>query len=361
MTLTREHKALFALLDAGLWGKMEPDMAAVFPLSDREWKTVLEMARQQTIVGFVSRGVECLPEEQMPPMGIMVNMMAYVARIEAANEKMNATIVRLWKHFEAKGIRAVLQKGQGVAALYMEPKLRECGDIDIYFPDIDGSVDPFEGFEGLKRTKAPDGSWTCWVDGIGVEQHTRLLDIVNPFRQKFLRELVEEKGFESVRIGGEDGVDVLIPAPEVNMLLLSSHILKHVLGVGIGLRQICDFAVVSRAYASRVDEEEMEIIFRRAGISKWNTMLWSFVTRHCEEGRSPDVAISKKSDILLHIILKGGNFGAFTEGREQALRNTVSRKLHTFRSFCKNVRFALRYAPGEWFWTVAQLIGGQLR
>ena len=116
--MTREHKALFALLDAGLWGKMEPDMATVFPLSDSEWAKVLEMARQQTVVGFVSRGVEFLPEDHMPPMGIMVNMMAYVARIETANEKMNATIVRLWKHFESKGIRAVLQKGQGVAVLY---------------------------------------------------------------------------------------------------------------------------------------------------------------------------------------------------------------------------------------------------
>jgi hypothetical protein len=69
----------------------------------------------------------------------------------------------------------------------------------------------------------------------------------------------------------------------------------------------------------------------------------------------------KKSNDLLHIILKGGNFGTFTEGRERALRNKASRKLHTFRSFCKNAHFALRYAPGEWFWTMVQLVGGQLR
>ena len=348
MMMTREHKALFALLDAGLWGKMEPDMATVFPLSDTEWAKVLEMARQQTVVGFVSRGVEFLPEDHMPPMGIMVNMMAYVARIEAANEKMNATIVRLWKHFESKGIRAVLQKGQGVAALYREPKLRECGDIDIYFPDIDASVDPFEGLEDVKRTKAPDGSWTCWVDGIAVEQHSRLLDIVSPLKQDFLRNLIAEKGFESVRIGGEEVVDVLIPAPEVNMLLLSTDILKHALGVGIGLRQICDIAVACHTYCQWLDMDEMDDIIRRLGLVRWNKLLRGLIE-------------DKKSNDLLHIILKGGNFGTFTEGRERALRNKASRKLHTFRSFCKNARFALRYAPGEWLWTMAQLIGGQLR
>lgn len=348
MTFTREQKALFALLHAGLWGQSEPKMAEVFPLSASEWAAVLEMARQQTVVGFVSKGVGSLPEEHMPPMDIMVNMMAYVARIEAANEKMNATIVRLWKHFESKGIGAVLQKGQGVAALYREPKLRECGDIDIYFPDIDASVDPFEGLEDVKRTKAPDGSWTCWVDGIAVEQHSRLLDIVSPLKQDFLRNLIAEKGFESVRIGGEDGVDVLIPAPEVNMLLLSTHILKHALGVGIGLRQICDIAVACHTYCPWIDMDEMNDIIRRLGLTRWNKLLRGLVE-------------DKKSNDLLDIILKGGNFGTFTEDRERALRSKASRKLHTFRSFCKNMRFALRYAPGEWFWTIAQLIGGQLR
>lgn len=348
MTLTREQKALFALLHAGLWGTTEPDMVDVFPLSASEWSDVLEMARRQTVVGFVSRGMEFLPEEQMPPMGIMVNMMAYVARIESANEKMNATIMRLWRHFESKGIKAVLQKGQGVAMLYNDPNLRECGDIDVYFPDIDASVDPFDGFEGLRRTKSPDGSWTCWVDGIVVEQHTRLLDIISPFKQDFLRNLIKTKGYESVRIGGEDGVDVLIPSPEVNMLLLSSHILKHALGVGIGLRQICDIAVACHNYHPRLDMGEMDDVIRRLGLIRWNKLLRGLIE-------------DKKSNDLLDIILKGGNFGTFTENRERALRNKVSRKFHTFRSFCKNLRFALRYAPGEWFWTVAQLIGGQLR
>lgn len=348
MILTREQKALFALLHAGLWGKPEPRMAEVFPLSASEWSAVYEMARQQTVVGFVSKGLNSLPEEHMPPMDIMVNMMAYVARIEENNLKMNATIARLWNHFESRGIRAVLQKGQGVAALYAEPKLRECGDIDIYFPDIDSSVDPFEGFEGLKRTKAPDGSWTCWVDGIPVEQHTRLLDIVSPLKQDFLRNIILAKGYESVRIGDEEGVDVLIPAPELNMLLLSSHILKHALGVGIGLRQICDIAVACNAYCPWLDMDEMDDIIRRLGMVRWNKLLRGIIE-------------DKISNDLLDIIFKGGNFGTFTEDRERALQSKSARKMHTFRSFCKNARFAFRYAPGEWFWTIVRLIGGQLR
>lgn len=69
----------------------------------------------------------------------------------------------------------------------------------------------------------------------------------------------------------------------------------------------------------------------------------------------------KKSRILLDIILKGGNFGRFTNKRELTSRNKMLRKMHTLTSFWGNLSFALTYAPGEWFWTMIQLAGGQLR
>ena len=348
--LTREQKAFFYLVKAGLWGEADPDMEAVFPLPEQSWEAVLLLARQQTVVGLVYRGLDVLPEEWLPSMKVMTVFMAYADRIEKANEKMNATIVKLWRHFEEKGIRAVLQKGQGLAQMYPEPSLRECGDIDIYFPDNEQS--PLVGVAGADREIKPDGSVFYTVDGVVVEQHNHLLDIASPLRQKFIKNLIAEKGFEKVRIGGESGVDVLVPAPEINLLLINSHILKHSLGVGIGLRQICDYAVACRYYADHVNTAEMQSIYRKAGIVKWSKYLDGFLT---------PVYGGKKSNILLDIILKGGNFGSFTEGRKRATKSRVSRKLHTLRSFCGNIRLAFRFAPGEWFWTIAQLIGGQFR
>ena len=348
--LTQEQKAFFYLVKAGMYGEADPNMDSVFPLSERSWEAVLLLARQQTVVGLVYRGLDVLPEAWLPSMRVMAVFMACADRIEKANAKMNKTIVKLWRHFEEKGITAVLQKGQGLSQMYPDPALRECGDIDIYFPD--NVENPLEGISDADCEKRPDGSVFYTVDGIVVEQHNHLLDIVSPLRQRFIKKLIADKGFEKVRIGGEGGVDVLVPAPEVNLLLISSHILKHILGVGIGLRQICDYAVARHYYAERVNLSEMRSIYRKSGIARWSNYLDGFLT---------PVYDGKKSNILLDIILKGGNFGGFTEGRKRATKSRVSRKLHTLRSFCGNIRLAFRFAPGEWFWTMAQLIGGQFR
>ena len=338
-------QALFALLQAGLWGRFDEAAASVFPLSAGEWESVFTLARQQTVTGIAFRGLDFLPEEAAPPMGIMAKWMAHADRIEQSNRVMNETVAKLYGHFASAGVEAVLQKGQGVAAMYPEPLLRECGDIDLYFPGHDGVSDPLAGIDGAVRERQPDDSWSYVVDGIIVEHHTDLLDIQSPRAKRYVKRLIEEKGFEKVVTG--DGVEVLVPAPEVNLLLLSSHILKHAFGVGIGLRQFCDYAVARRYYEGRVNEVEMREIWRMTGLEKWQDLLEGFLV--------------KKTGVLLDIVLKGGNFGVYSKDRENVPRARWARKVQTFRALMGNIGFAFRYAPGEWFWTTMQLLGGQFR
>ena len=353
---------MLALLRAGLWGGTDPEMEKVFPLTQQEWNDVFLLSRRQTVLGLTYRGLDFLADDMQPPMALAVKWMAHVDRIEAANAKMDKAVCSLFSKFAQNGVDAVLQKGQGMARMYPEPHLRECGDIDLYFPGHDGVSDPLEGIFDAQRQKMPDDSWSYEADGVIIEHHPFLLDIQNPLRQKYIRSLIEEKGFEKVPVGDADPIEVMVPAPEVNLLLLSSHILKHALGVGIGLRQLCDYAVACRYYADRVDPKEMREIWRRTGLSRWSDLLDGFVTDVIAKRAKPDVAISsKKSSILLDIILKGGNFGVYSKDRAVASRNVLSRKAHTLKSFVGNMRFALAYAPGEWFWTAAKLLGGQLR
>ena len=338
-------QALFALLQAGLWGTLDEAGASVFPLSAGEWERVFTLARQQTVTGIAFRGLDFLPEEAAPPMGIMAKWMAHADRIEQSNRVMNETVARLYGHFASAGVEAVLQKGQGVAAMYPEPLLRECGDIDLYFPGHDGVSDPLAGIDGAVRERQPDDSWSYVVDGIIVEHHTDLLDIQSPRAKRYVQKLIQEKGFEKVVTG--DGVEVLVPAPEVNLLLLSSHILKHAFGVGIGLRQFCDYAVARRYYEGRVNPQEMREIWKKTGLEKWQDLLEGFLV--------------KKTGVLLDIVLKGGNFGVYSKDRENVPRARWARKVQTFKALMGNIGFAFRYAPGEWVWTTMQLLGGQFR
>ena len=352
-------QALFALLRAGLWGRYDEAMASAFPLSAQEWGRVFTMARQQTVTGIAFRGLDYLPEEAAPPMGLMAKWMAHADCIEQSNRMMNETVAKLFGHFSASGIEAVLQKGQGIAAMYPEPLLRECGDIDIYFPGHDGVSDPLAGIAGAVRERQPDDSWTYVVDGIIVEHHADLVDIQSPRARKYVKKLIGGKGFERTVIS--NGTEVNIPAPEVNLLLLSSHILKHAFGVGIGLRQFCDYAVACRYYEGRVNEGDMREMWRRIGLEKWEELLEGFVRRFLDSDCSFARNDSKKTDVLLDVVLKGGNFGVYSKDYEKKSRTQLVRKMHTFKSLAGNVSFAFRYAPREWFWTVRQLLGGQFR
>lgn len=355
--MDRTFHALLALLQAGLWGRFDQASASAFPLSAGEWERVFTLARQQTVTGIAFRGLDFLPEEAAPPMGVAAKWMAYVDRIEQNNRAMNRTLAKLYGHFASTGTEAVLQKGQGIAAMYPEPLLRECGDIDLYFPGHDGVSDPLAGMPGAVRKRQPDDSWSYVIDGIVVEHHSDLVDIQSPRAKRYVKRLIEEKGFEKVVVG--EGVEVLVPAPEVNLLLLSSHILKHSFGVGIGLRQFCDYAVALRYYQGRVNPQEMREIWRKTGLEKWEDLLENFLKRFLAcHSESFD---RKKTGVLLDIVLKGGNFGVYSEDCENTSRARWARKVHTFKSLAGNVGFAFRYAPREWLWTLKQLLGGQFR
>ncbi len=362
--MTRETQALFALVRAGLWERFDEAMASVFPLSEEGWERVFEMARQQTVTGIAFRGLDYLPEDYSPSVGILIRWAAYAGRIEQSNGVVNHVLKVLYAHFSDAGVRAVLQKGPGVAMMYPEPLLRECGDIDVFFPELDDRTDPMRNLPDAEGEKKPDGCWEYQVNGVIIERHSSLLDIHRPLVRRRMRRFIAEKGYDKVDM---EGCTVEVPSPEVNMLLLSSHILKHAIGVGIGLRQLCDMAMAYRYYSDRIDPHAMNEVYAKAGLRKWSGLLESFLVEYL--GLAPDMVTNdeiragrtKKTRILLDIILKGGNFGRFTDKRERALENVRSRKWHTFASFIGNVRFAVVYAPGEWLWTMLRLAGGQVR
>lgn len=358
--MDREFKALLALVRAGLWSRYDQDMAAVFPLPAESWERVFAHARQQTVTGIAFRGLDFLPEEVAPPMGLMAKWMAYADRIEQSSAAVNEVLVKLCRHFAAAGRRVVLEKGPAAAMMYPEPLLRESGDVDLFFPDGDKDSDPLQGIPGAGKEAKPDGSWEYEVDGVVVERHPYLVDILCPGPKRFVKKLIEEKGFEAVNIAG---CEVLVPAPEVNLVLLSSHILKHALGVGIGLRQFCDMAAAIRYYSGRVDPMQMREIYRQAGLRKWTGLLDAFLEEYLglESGHSMRKKTAKNTAMLLDIILKGGNFGHLKAKSELASQNRLSRKVRTFSSFWGNLPFALAYAPGEWLCTMLQLMGGQVR
>lgn len=350
-------QAFFSLLRCGLWGRA-PENPGIFALDAAGWELIYRESRRQTVTGIVFSGLSFIPETFLPGEGLMSRWAADVFRIEQASARMERTVAKVAGYFQELGLHPVLLKGQAVAGLYREPALRESGDIDIYF-DVPG-----EWQKAVKAVRvsgktakiAADGSCHYEVDGIVVELHRKMIDISNPFKQRWLKELEQQFGFDTVEIGG---CRIATPSAELNLLLMSSHIMKHAFGRGVGLRQICDAALNTL----RLDSPApvlMELV-KNAGILRWNRLLGSFLVANLgftkDELPYPDRMVPP--DSLMRIVMEGGNFGQ--DAHRDASRPVAVKKMNTVKACLGHIPFALRTAPAEALWSMLSLAAGQFR
>ena len=321
---SREHEVLLALLRAGLWER-EPENLSCFPLSDESWENVFRLARQQTVTGLIFVGLQYLADRFSPPETLLIRWAAEADAIERKNRKMNMALEELYALFRKKGLEPVLQKGQGVARFYARPWARECGDIDFYFPDC-----------------------RAWE--------------TNPFLQGFANRLERQKGYQFITLSAVSKVGVTVPSSFLELLLLNLHILKHALGRGIGLRQLCDMARACHQLHEEVDSQEMKTVCQRLGLAKWSPLLHAFLVDSLglPIGCLPYQETASTAQPLNDIIWRGGNFGHYDAGLERKA-DGWQRKWHTARSFNRNIRFACHYAPKEAAWLFIQLVKGQCK
>lgn len=353
----KEIDALFALVRSGLWENDVDDLCP-FPLSDAQWVAVLRMAQEQTVMGLACQGVCHLPDELMPPQPTLVKWVAETDRIERRGKAMNKALGNLFALFGEASIVPVLLKGQGVARFYERPFQRECGDIDLYLRDTDSfrRASDLLSRQGSSATVEGDGALLYRWNGVCVELHRRLLDISDPFKRKYTERIEREHGFSSIPLQNGVTCSPVVPAPFVNLLLLNTHILKHALGWGVGLRQLCDMARACHCLHGSVEPSAMRRAVRQLGIARWSGLLHSFLVERLalpiEELPCSDIASSSRP--LYELVCRCGNFG-------YNRRKSDSCKAGTAFSLLRNAGFALRYARGEGFWNAANLVKGQFK
>lgn len=354
--------AFFFLLRSGLWEK-RAELPACFPLSSQQWEAVYELARQHTVRGLVFRGICLLPEEVMPADGVLARWTACAGAIEQKNRQMNEALSDLSRWFYVAGLQPVVLKGQGIARLYAEPLLRECGDIDLYFPK------PMERQQaermllqaGVTLKSHPDGSTSYVWKGVAVEHHPFGCDLQTGTVKRFLRQMELRYGFHEIGLlPGQGSPSVWVPSPSLNFVLLNAHILKHTLGRGIGLRQLCDLARFCARLYGTADRKEMATVCRLSGITRWTCLLQSFLVEYLGLRQEQLPMPMKRVDTtpLLVRVMRGGNFGQYRYAAGLP-HGTWRRKVSTAGCFLQNVGFALRHAPREAACMFVQLLSGQ--
>lgn len=335
---TNVTHAFFTLLRSGLWdGPI--DRMEYFPLNEKEWTALYDLAVKQTVEAVVFDGVQRLDSDLLPKKTLLVKWLVRVEKIAQRNTWMNALVDDQVDFFKDGGLSPMLLKGQGVAICYVRPERRLCGDIDWYF----GSRVTYNQAREKLRKKGVEvkdtPGFSCfykWKE-CEVEHHLRLFDLHSPFCQPALRRLEESERDKYMNVAVGDG-EIRLPSPFVQCVQISTHILKHLLSFGVGLRQLCDVARLYFTYHDQLDGLALKQLYRKVRVEKWVHLLHDLLVRYI--GLPPaylpfesEQAVS--ADWMMKDILVGGNFGfhgeASTSGsgrNKKKLWRNVNRYFH---------------------------------
>ncbi|TDQ77999.1 nucleotidyltransferase domain-containing protein [Sphingobacterium yanglingense] len=343
----RIYTVFFNLLRSGLWSR-PVEASESFPLSSAEWKDIYDLALAQTVEGLVFSGIERLDMEHLPPTDIWMKWLVRVTKIEQHNKLMNQCLAEQIGVFNDLDVNPILLKGQGIAQQYEAPLRRLAGDIDWYFSTKEDyeKVNNWVIEKDVPVKYMPGRSMCYSYRGLEIDHHSNLIDLYNPFVKPFLSDFIAtERVYD--RFIKVDGADCRILSPVLNIVQVVSHVLKHLLSFGLGLRQLCDVARLYAVHCNAIQDRGLEQVYKRLGIGKWVVLLHDLLVRYL--GLEPrflpyQEGMAVNADWMMEDILRVGNFGFFDERYSDA--ETGNRK-NAFVRVSKNLLKYGRYAPME--------------
>lgn len=328
--------ALFTLLRIGL-GVAEPQPSG-FALSAEDWERLYSMAGEQSVLGIAYAGIERLPKDAQPPMELAFQWASEAETVRGHNRLVNAEASRLTQLFAAEGHRSAILKGAANARLYPDAFIRQCGDVDIW---VEGGRDSvIEMLARLNLLGGPDLVLPSYhhvhlrepMDGVDVEVHFRPSSgnrspFTNARLQKFL---AAELGNAELAPEG-----FYVPSMKFALAMQLSHIQRHFLDGGVGLRQVVDYGVLLRR-ASGAERAELAANLRRLGLYRTCAALMWVLGRvlGLERELMPCKPDAWRGRWMLREVLNAGNFGIYAK---------------KFRNRWKILRF-LPFAPAEALW-----------
>lgn len=348
--MTRTEQQLLGLLGRALFGR-----AVTLP-PDTDWQSLCREAGSQSVHLLA---YDSLTEEEraaMPP-DTAARWQQLALSSMWHNEQLLHEQQALLRALD--GIPCVILKGSSSAMCYPRPELRCAGDIDLLFFPAD--LERAEVILTGRGYQPPEGSHAYHRSmrrgAFAAELHFEPPGIPQGDAGAPLRAYFQNAAGEAVSRGG---LPVLPEEKQAVLLLL--HKLEHITSSGLGLRQLCDWAVFVHRAMTPALWRTLEPKLARFGLLRFALV----ITRICVEALAlpeADAPWCMAADALLcrdllEDILRTGNFGCkenrygqrlFTDGQtENRLASLFRTGLETCRTHwpaCQKHPILLPAAP----------------
>ena len=310
----------FSLLQAGLWSEPEKQVAVDGAVN---WDEIYQLASEQSVLGLVLAGIDCLPIDQRPPKLLLLQWIGEIQMLEQQNKEMNLFIGEMVKKMRKEGIYTLLVKGQGIAQSYDRPLWRSSGDVDLLlskdnYPKAKRFLLPLSSSQ--KNDERYSKHKGMSIDPWYVEIHGTLRTGLSGRVDKEVDAVQDDVFFHgNVRPWDNNGTTVFLPSADNDVFFIFTHFIKHFYKEGMNLRQLCDWCRLLWTFRDSLKHGLLELRIRKAGLmSEWK----AFAALVVEYLGMPVKAMpmydkgnlwSKKAKNILKFIMKGGQPNALRD------------------------------------------------
>ena len=231
-----------------------------------QWDEVLAVAEQQTVTPLVLQALE-RAQVELSREGRR-RMLIYTQKSVKHNRKLNQEIGALVTLFRQHDIDYVVVKGQVLASYYAHPVLRQGGDIDFYCDteNFKKAHDIIRQEWEIEEHHSDPGfheSFDC--NGVDFEMHYSLAHFYDKKKDAYWEQLLNETSPIEVEV---EGVKIKTLHPTLHSLYVFLHLWHHLLELGVGLRQFCDWAMILHSCKAEIDHQELRKHLKVFGLEK---------------------------------------------------------------------------------------------
>ena len=281
-------------------------------LNAKEWNGLYKQVARQSLLGVVFYGLQRVyPDiESRMPKDLYLKWFYQAEAIRGLNQTHYELSKKLTSLFAEQGAKSVILKGQSNSRIYPDKFIRQTGDIDIWVAGGRDRVVSLLSQMGLLekgKFSAHEVTLPRDVFGVDVEVHFNYIyDCRNPFANKRLKQILSYEIENPVAVG--EGFNVA--SNKFSLLMQLSHIRKHLLGQGVGFRQIMDYVVLLQSSKESERTEVSEALAKTGLRPMAGALMW--VLSECLGLKdeyllcAPDAS---RGRVLLAEMSDDGNFG----------------------------------------------------
>lgn len=308
------ERQLLKLLSNSIWNKQLTE--SCFEIDKNDYLQICTLAETQSVLPFVLYDIAFC---DIHGKTLRNKLIATVIR----NEQLMSLQDALMQWFSEAELPCVILKGSSLSICYPKPEVRQLGDIDVLVwpQDMEKASDILRA-HGYKELEA-DHPFHLHFRGVGgiIELHHAVSTFPNTSGGCEAKRVMQEC-LNHTQVSVLDGHEFPVLMDEYQALSLLLHMERHMVESGIGLRQLCDWAVFVNHVKTDYFTGVVLPLLERCGMAQFAKVLTKTCVRFLDLDAEHvswcmDVEDSL-ADAMMEEILRTGNFGRAADENESS-------------------------------------------